>query len=97
MDRGDRGLHLSIEQACSIHSKGGALGGNHPGYITAQGRSSTDDPSGFVFKYCVVDGDGSTYLGRAYRAYSRAVFFKTYFGSNVVPQGWHAWNYEGHE
>ncbi|GAB2277419.1 hypothetical protein Dimus_012126 [Dionaea muscipula] len=66
-----------------------------PGYITAQGRNSPDDPSGFVFIGCYVSGNGSTYLGRAYGSYSRVVFRKTYFDDVIQPLGWDSWFYGG--
>ncbi|CAH2041559.1 unnamed protein product [Thlaspi arvense] len=53
------------------------------GFITAQGRKTEQDTSGFVFKYCVIEGDGKTSLGRAYRGYSRVVFYRTRM-SNIV-------------
>ncbi|TVU21256.1 hypothetical protein EJB05_30882, partial [Eragrostis curvula] len=68
-----------------------------PGFITAQGRSSGDDPSGFVFWDCTVGGVTPAYLGRAWRAYARVVFYRTDMSDVVVSQGWDAWNYKGSE
>lgn len=68
-----------------------------PGFITAQGRESEQETSGFVFNNCVIEGDGKAFLGRAYRGYSRVVFYGTNMSSVVVPQGWNAWHYTGHE
>ncbi|KAK3441532.1 hypothetical protein EUGRSUZ_B01686 [Eucalyptus grandis] len=67
------------------------------GYITAQGRQGADDPSAFVFIRCWVKGEGHTYLGRAYRRYSRVLFYHTRMTEVVVPAGWSSWNYRGHE
>lgn len=67
------------------------------GYITAQKRNSSDDPSGFVFKYCVITGSGKTYLGRAYGGYSRVIFLKSLLSDVVKPEGWNAWSYVNHE
>ncbi|KAK3441510.1 hypothetical protein EUGRSUZ_L00257 [Eucalyptus grandis] len=67
------------------------------GYITAQGRQGADDPSAFVFIRCWVKGEGHTYLGRAYRRYSRVLFYHTRMTDVVVPAGWSSWNYRGHE
>ncbi|KAF6143373.1 hypothetical protein GIB67_001317 [Kingdonia uniflora] len=67
------------------------------GFITAQARSSSTDPSAFIFKHCSVFGRGSAYLGRAWRAYSRVLFFNTFLSQVVHPQGWDAWGFTGHE
>jgi len=64
---------------------------NLPGFVTAQGRSSADDPSGFVFEGCSIKGNGEVNLGRAWEPYSRVIFKKTYFSEIITPQGWVAW------
>uniref|UniRef100_A0A0D3E5N7 pectinesterase n=1 Tax=Brassica oleracea var. oleracea TaxID=109376 RepID=A0A0D3E5N7_BRAOL len=74
--------------------EGGAM---LPGFITAQGRQSEQDTSGFVFKYCAIKGDGTAFLGRAYRGYSRVVFYATSMSNVIVPQGWDAWLNKGEE
>lgn len=67
------------------------------GSITAQGRSSNSDPSGFVFQRGSVVGSGSAILGRAYDRCSRVIFYDTKLGSVVDPEGWNAWHYTKHE
>ncbi|WZZ13621.1 hypothetical protein YC2023_106710 [Brassica napus] len=73
----------SIYEKCVIYVKGMTKdemvegGAMLPGFITAQGRQSEQDTSGFVFKYCAIKGDGTAFLGRAYRGYSRVVFYAT--------------------
>ncbi|KAL9430576.1 hypothetical protein AB3S75_025881 [Citrus x aurantiifolia] len=67
------------------------------GYITAQGRNSTDDPSGFVFTSCQFLGSGKAYLGRAYGAFSRVIIVNSVLTDIVEPQGWDAWHYVEHE
>ncbi|KAG2302507.1 hypothetical protein Bca52824_031158 [Brassica carinata] len=88
----------SIYEKCVIYVKevmnNGAM---LPGFITAQGRQSEKDTSGFVIKYCVIKGDGTASLGRAYRGYSRVVFYATTMSNVIVPQGWDAWRYKGQE
>ncbi|RDX69412.1 putative pectinesterase 29, partial [Mucuna pruriens] len=68
-----------------------------PGYVTAQGRDSLMDTSGFVFEGGSLQGNGKVNLGRAYRAYSRVIFHGTNFSSVVTPQGWEAWKAVGKE
>jgi len=70
---------------------------NSPGFITAQGRQSLKDTSGFVFEGGSITGNGKVNLGRAWKPYSRVIFHKTYFSSIITPQGWDAWNAIRHE
>ncbi|KAL1208668.1 putative pectinesterase 29 [Cardamine amara subsp. amara] len=87
----------SIYQNCIIYVKAVASKAMLAGYITAQGRGSEKDTSGFVFNNCEIKGDGMAYLGRAYRSHSRVVFYGTNMSNVIVPQGWDAWYYKGHE
>ncbi|KAF8019493.1 hypothetical protein BT93_G0240 [Corymbia citriodora subsp. variegata] len=86
----------SFYQACTINATA-AIQGRLTGYITAQGRNSETDTSGYVFNQCTVVGTGQVYLGRAYMQYSRVVFSKTYLSNIVVPEGWDPWGYAGRE
>ncbi|XP_047332018.1 probable pectinesterase 29 [Impatiens glandulifera] len=88
------GFGQSVFEDCKIHVN---VEPNFRGYITAQGRGSEQDSSGYVFLRCVVDGSGQVYLGRGYRASSRVVFIESTFSSVVIPAGWDAWHGEGHE
>lgn len=68
------------------------------GFITAQGRQSEKDSSGFVFsKGTVFATAGNTYLGRAYGPYSSVIFQGTNLGSGVADPGWEAWHFQGKE
>ncbi|KHN23905.1 Putative pectinesterase 52, partial [Glycine soja] len=80
---------------CSINAVG--INSTGPGFVTAQGRESPTDPSGFVFEGGSLVGDGKVNLGRAWRAYSRVIFHGTYLSSVVTPEGWNPWNYTGSE
>ncbi|KAF0916909.1 hypothetical protein E2562_015086 [Oryza meyeriana var. granulata] len=84
----------SIFQRCEISTARSPV---EPGFITAQGRSSGSDPSGFVFKSCTVGGATPAYLGRAWRGYARVVFYQTAMSGAVVSLGWDAWDYKGKE
>ncbi|KAK6911663.1 Pectinesterase, catalytic [Dillenia turbinata] len=90
------GSGQSVFEGCNINIKR-LPGRNGPGFITAQARNSPQDPSGFVFKFCNVQGSGQAYLGRAYREYSRVLFYKSGISEAIVPQGWDSWNYGGRE
>ncbi|URD84033.1 pectinesterase, partial [Musa troglodytarum] len=84
----------SIYEGCTISLIRSAM---KPGFMTAQGRGSPKDPGGFVFKSCNVTGFQETYLGRAWGAYSRVIFYRTFMSGIIIPQGWYAWNAIGHE
>ncbi|KAH7574595.1 hypothetical protein JRO89_XS03G0318000 [Xanthoceras sorbifolium] len=86
----------STYQGCTINATTAALHGI-TGFITAQARNSTVDSGGFVFNSCNVVGTGPVYLGRAYRKYSRVVFYKSYMYNSIVPEGWSPWTFSGQE
>ncbi|KAK8620726.1 hypothetical protein V6N13_067192 [Hibiscus sabdariffa] len=67
------------------------------GYITVQGRQSSDDPGGFVFKGRKFFDTVRTYLGRVWGPYSRVIFQRTTMTSDIIPQGWDAWKFPGKE
>ncbi|KAK4756123.1 hypothetical protein SAY87_009880 [Trapa incisa] len=83
---------------CNIYSRKPAVGGET--VVTAQGRSTSEDPSSFVFQNCTVKpaadlaeslGSGikiKNYLGRPWQEYSRVVFMESYIGNHIDPKGW---------
>ncbi|KAI3936175.1 hypothetical protein MKW92_051586 [Papaver armeniacum] len=84
----------SIYENCTIRVLGNAIAASGGvGYITAQSRGSDEDPSVFVFKGGVVEGDGKAWLGRAWGNHSRVIFNGTYFNDIIVPEGWSAWEF----
>jgi len=58
--------------------------------ITAQGRESIGEDTGFTFLHCNITGSGNrnTYLGRAWRKSPRVVFAYTYMASLISARGW---------
>ncbi|KAK9149270.1 hypothetical protein Scep_008027 [Stephania cephalantha] len=73
----------SLYTETDIHSLG-----DGESAITAQGRVKADDDSGFAFVHCNITGNGSTYLGRAWKERAKVVFAYTYMGLLVKPEGW---------
>ncbi len=76
---------------CEIHSV------VHPsgGFLTANGRSSPDEESGYVFNHCRLTaepGVANIFLGRPWRDYARVVFLNTYMGAHILPAGWSEWH-----
>jgi len=73
-----------------IHSNG-------PGYLTAQSRTSPQQPTGYVIIDSKVTsgiepGERDTVaLGRPWRPFSRVVYIRTELPANIVPEGWSAW------
>ncbi|KAL3538207.1 hypothetical protein ACH5RR_001573 [Cinchona calisaya] len=59
--------------------------------ITAQGRKSPDQSTGFSIQDSYVYATRPTYLGRPWKQYSRTVFLNTYMSSMVQPRGWLEW------
>lgn len=61
------------------------------GALTAQGRNSILEDTGFSFVNCKVTGSGALYLGRAWGPFSRVVFAYTYMDNIIIPKGWYNW------
>ncbi|KAG0496677.1 hypothetical protein HPP92_001250 [Vanilla planifolia] len=72
--------------------------------LTAHGRTDPGQPTGFVFKDCVVNGSDEyvsiyrrkpgahrVYLGRPWKEFSRTVFLNCYLEEMVRPEGWLPW------
>ncbi|KAL2463302.1 putative pectinesterase 29 [Forsythia ovata] len=87
----------SIYEECTLSFNGETLNPGTEGFITAQGRDDPKDRGGFVFNKCNVTGMGKTFLGRAWKSYSRVIFYNSFLSDIVIPQGWDAWNALGHE
>ncbi|KAJ4705646.1 Pectinesterase [Melia azedarach] len=62
------------------------------GAVTAHGRASKDDNTGFAFVNCSVGGTGRIWLGRAWRPFSRVVFALTSMTDIIAPEGWNDFN-----
>ncbi|XP_052182406.1 probable pectinesterase 53 isoform X2 [Diospyros lotus] len=80
------GNALSLFEGCQVHAIARVTGA-----VTAQGRKSLLEESGFSFVRCKVTGSGALYLGRAWGPFSRVVFAYTYMDNIIIPQGWHNW------
>ncbi|KAJ1393563.1 Pectinesterase, catalytic [Sesbania bispinosa] len=80
------GNGLSLFEGCHVH----AIAQN-TGALTAQGRNSLLEDTGFSFVHCKVTGSGALYLGRAWGPFSRVVFAYTYMDNIIIPKGWYNW------
>jgi len=81
------GNATAVFENCEIHSRG-------DGYITAQSRTATDLPNGFVFSNCRLTGENTSkgvFLGRPWRPYARVVFLNCEMDSHIRPEGWDNW------
>jgi pectinesterase len=85
---------------------------NGPGYLTAQSRTSPNQPTGYVIVNSTVTRNlnegqaegshpavrlGSIYLGRPWRPYSRVVYIHTELPDDLNPAGWNNWNNPANE
>ncbi|XVE54177.1 hypothetical protein DITRI_Ditri03aG0059700 [Diplodiscus trichospermus] len=80
------GNALSLFEGCHVHAIARLTGA-----VTAQGRGSILDDTGFSFVNCKVTGLGALYLGRAWGPFSRVVFAYTYMDNIIIPKGWYNW------
>ncbi|KAK3016472.1 hypothetical protein RJ639_007721 [Escallonia herrerae] len=80
------GNGLSLFEGCHVHAIAPITGA-----LTAQGRQSLLDDTGFSFLHCKVTGSGALYLGRAWGPFSRVVFAFTYMDNIIIPKGWYNW------
>ncbi|KAJ8770469.1 hypothetical protein K2173_017960 [Erythroxylum novogranatense] len=62
------------------------------GAVTAHGRTSKDENTGFAFVNCSLGGTGRIWLGRAWRPFSRVVFAYTAMTDIIAPEGWNDFN-----
>ncbi|KAJ4845746.1 hypothetical protein Tsubulata_046277, partial [Turnera subulata] len=92
------GYGQSIYENCTISINIGKLAPPVvSGFITAQSKATPQETNGFVFKSCEVTGVGKAKLGRAWKAYSTVIFYKTDMKDVIDPEGWFSWHYAGHE
>jgi pectinesterase len=73
---------------CEIHSRG-------DGYLTAQSRTSSELPTGYVFYHSRLTAENQakgSYLGRPWRPYSRVVYIDCAMDASIRPEGWDNWN-----
>ncbi|MGA7159173.1 MAG: pectinesterase family protein [Acidobacteriaceae bacterium] len=67
-----------------------------PGYLTAQSRTASNQPTGYVFLHDRITaadlGGKEFFLGRPWRAYSRVVFLDTEMPASLSPLGWSPWS-----
>ncbi|CAH9135632.1 unnamed protein product [Cuscuta epithymum] len=72
-----------------LNSEIHVIEGNRMAMITAHGRKSESEDTGFSFVHCTVTGTGNTaVLGRGWFDYSKVVFTYTQVSDAVKPEGW---------
>ncbi|CAL1404616.1 unnamed protein product [Linum trigynum] len=91
------GNAAAVFQSCNLFAR---KGGSYPNnFLTAQGRSSEYQNTGFSIHNCRVEaapdlpgGSRSTYLGRPWKEYSRTVIMQSQLGGHINPAGWFPWS-----
>ena len=74
-----------------------------PSYLTAQSRTSAEQPTGYVILSSRVTADETAlagkhfFLGRPWRPYSRVVYVNTSLPASVAPQGWDPWGKDSNQ
>jgi polygalacturonase len=80
----------AVFEGCEIRSTSHSIG-----YITAQGKSSAGQESGFVFQRCrltAAPGVTNVWLGRPWRPFASVVFLNTEMGAHINAAGWREWH-----
>ncbi|KAF3793362.1 putative pectinesterase 8 [Nymphaea thermarum] len=81
----------SLYEGCKLSSIANAVADGSKfitGAITAQGRKTIDDNTGFVFVNCTIGGTGRIWLGRAWMPFSTVIFAYTFMPQIISPDGW---------
>ncbi|CAL9045859.1 unnamed protein product [Musa banksii] len=93
------GNAAAVFQNCQVFPRRALPGQKNS--VTAQGRKDPNQNTGFSLQFCNVSADAdlhgsanstATYLGRPWKAYSRAVFMQSYLGSVIRSEGWLEWD-----
>jgi pectinesterase len=80
------GPATAVFESCTIRAQANS-------YITAA-NTTEGKKFGFVFLDCKIVADSSVtklYLGRPWRAFSKAVFIRCEFPKQITAEGWHNW------
>lgn len=93
------GNSAAVFQSCGIYVRKPPSGRDN--FITAQGRSSSDENTGISIHNCKIAAASdlapvpskfATYLGRPWKQHSRTVIMQSSLGGLIHPAGWSPWS-----
>lgn len=82
------GNALAFFDRCAIH-----IIARDSAFITAHSRTAASETTAYVFDHCTVTtaGEGTYYLGRAWRPFGQVIFLDTRIDGRIHPEGWREW------
>ncbi|CAA7055867.1 unnamed protein product [Microthlaspi erraticum] len=79
-----------VFQSCNIVARKPLPGQRN--FVTAQGRSHSEQNTGISIQNCRITAQSMTFLGRPWKEYSRTVVMQSFLDGSIHPSGWSPWS-----